>query len=82
MKKLILFLLLILIMSVVLNNSIKKGLTQSKKGCLILYGESFREGKQFDRTRDTSSSFDNQMDACNSHIKFIEKSFPCKLFGF
>jgi len=74
MKKLILFLLLIIIISVVLNKTFnKEGFTSTKKGCLILYGESFREGKQFDRTRDTQSSFDNQMDACNSHIKFIKQ---------
>jgi len=48
----------------------KEGMVQ--RGCLILYGEAFREGKQFDRKRDTTKSFENQMKACDSHIKFIE----------
>ena len=49
----------------------KENMTQ--KGCLILYGEAFRDGKQFDRKRDTIQSFDNQMKACDSHIRLIEQ---------
>lgn len=65
--------IIILIISIIFNKRIKEGLTQqNKRGCLILYGESFREGKQFDRTKDTQSSFTNQMKACDSHIKFIK----------
>ena len=45
----------------------------AQKGCLILYGEAFREDKQFDRNRDTTQGFENQMKACDSHVKFIER---------
>jgi len=58
--------IIILILLIFLNKKMNKG-------CLILYGESFREGKQLERTRDTEKSFDNQMKACDSHVKFIEK---------
>jgi hypothetical protein len=63
---------IILLLFLVFINKQRDGMTQIKRGCLILYGESFREGKQFDRKRDTKLGFDNQMKACDSHIKFIK----------
>jgi hypothetical protein len=40
--------------------------------CLfVLYGESFRDGLNQERTRDTEKSVLNQMIACDSHLKFI-----------
>ena len=67
----ILIAIFLLIILIFFNKKEKKeGLTQ--KGCLILYGESFREGKQKERTRDTKQGFNNQMKACDSHVKFIE----------
>jgi hypothetical protein len=42
--------------------------------CLfILYGESFREGKQHSRETDTKNGYDSQLLACDSHIKLINK---------
>jgi hypothetical protein len=40
---------------------------------IIFLGESFRLGGQFNRNRGTPESFKAQMDACDSHIRFIEK---------
>jgi hypothetical protein len=61
---------IVLFLLIFINKEKKEGMTQ--KGCLLLYGEAFREGNQMDRTRDTKRGFDNQMKACDSHIKFIE----------
>ena len=41
------------------------------KCLLVLYGESFREGKQNSRVKDTNESYINQMLASDSHLKFI-----------
>jgi len=41
--------------------------------CLfVLYGEAFREGKQNSRIKDTNESYENQMLASDSHLKFID----------
>ena len=42
------------------------------KGLLLFIGESFRLGGQHTRNRGTMESYDEQMKACDSHIKFIE----------
>jgi hypothetical protein len=39
---------------------------------LIIAGESFREGGQGSRSKDTPKSLTSQLLACDSHIKFIE----------
>lgn len=39
---------------------------------LIILGESFRTGSQETRVRGNESAYPEQMEACNSHIKFIE----------
>ena len=41
------------------------------KCLLVLYGESFRDGLNQERNKDTERSFLNQMIACDSHLKFI-----------
>ena len=41
------------------------------KCLLVLYGESFRDGLNQERNKDTEISFLNQMIACESHLKFI-----------
>lgn len=40
------------------------------KGLLVLFGESFREGGQGTRLRDTENSYNPQKLACESHIEF------------
>jgi len=46
------------------------------KGLLILIGESFRTGGQGTREKlGKPESFQPQIDACYSHIKFIESIF-------
>jgi hypothetical protein len=41
-------------------------------GLIIFLGESFRMGNQFTRNRGSVESYDGQISACNSHIRFIE----------
>jgi hypothetical protein len=41
-------------------------------GLIIFIGESFRLGNQFTRNRGNIKSYNNQIDACNSHINFID----------
>lgn len=48
----------------------KEGFEQ--KCLIVLYGESFREGTQRTRLRDTDTSYKTQMMACDSHLKFIQ----------
>jgi len=45
---------------------------EHKKGLLLLYGESFREGNQGSRLRDTENSFHTQKIASDSHILFCK----------
>jgi hypothetical protein len=41
--------------------------------CLILiFGESFRTGSQYSRTKGLSESYQGQLDACHSHLKFFK----------
>lgn len=42
------------------------------RGLLLLYGESFRDGGQLSRLRDTKFSFIPQQTATNSHIEFCK----------
>ena len=42
------------------------------KGLFLFIGESFRYGSQKTRIRGTIESYDEQIKACKSHIKFIE----------
>lgn len=42
------------------------------KGLIILLGESFRLGGQWSRNRGDIQSYDEQINACKSHIRFIE----------
>ena len=42
------------------------------KGLFLFIGESFRFGSQMTRIRGTKESYDEQIKACISHIKFIE----------
>lgn len=44
----------------------------NKNGLLIFIGESFRLGGQGTRNRGSSESYEGQMAACSSHIKYIE----------
>jgi hypothetical protein len=44
----------------------------SNRLLLIIAGESFREGGQGSRSKDTPKSLTSQLLACDSHIKFIE----------
>ena len=68
----IIFLILSLIYSVFILSKIKIKESFEQKCLIVLYGESFREGNQHTRLRDTDTSYTNQMNACDSHIKFIE----------
>jgi len=48
------------------------------KGAVVLYGESFRDGKQHSRLRDTKRSVPLQIKASQSHVnfgKFLKKQF-------
>jgi hypothetical protein len=47
--------------------------TNKKRGCLLLFGESFRYGNQGNRNRGTPQSYKEQIDAAKSHIDFINK---------
>lgn len=42
------------------------------KGCIILVGEAFRKGGQFSRIRGHSESYEDQLNACKSHIKLLQ----------
>ena len=42
------------------------------KGLFLFIGESFRYGSQKTQIRGTKESYDEQIKACKSHIKFIE----------
>ncbi len=42
------------------------------KGLIIIIGESFRLGGQGTRVRGVDESFNGQINACNSHIKFLD----------
>jgi hypothetical protein len=41
------------------------------KGCIVLIGEAFRKGGQYSRLRGLPESFEDQINACKSHIKLI-----------
>jgi hypothetical protein len=41
-------------------------------GLVILIGETFRKGGQNSRNRGSPEAYDGQIEACNSHIRFIE----------
>ncbi len=43
------------------------------EGILLLIGESFRTGEQGTRIRGQSSSYDQQIDACKSHLEFMNQ---------
>lgn len=50
------------------------------KGLIIIIGESFRLGGQGTRIRGIPESYDQQINACNSHIKFLDnlkKNYNC-----
>jgi hypothetical protein len=50
------------------------------KGLIIIIGESFRLGSQETRVRGVPESYDQQINACNSHIKFLnnlKNKFNC-----
>jgi hypothetical protein len=49
------------------------------KGLVLLLGESFRFGNQNTSIRGIPQSLNGQIEACNSHIKFIKK-FNCDVF--
>jgi hypothetical protein len=42
------------------------------KGCIILFGESFRLGGQFNRNTGSNESYGPQIEAANSHINFMK----------
>ena len=42
------------------------------KGCILLYGESFRFGCQNNRNIGSDQSYDEQINAANSHMSFIK----------
>lgn len=51
----------------------KETLNKKKNKCLVLFiGESFRDGFQHSREKDTQKGYDTQKIATESHIKFIE----------
>lgn len=66
------YILIILLLILTLHISNYKESFEQKKALLVLYGESFRDGLQNDRTSATKKGFNGQMVACDSHIKFIE----------
>jgi len=51
---------------------VKEPFDDYKRGLLVLIGESFRSGTQGTRTRGTPESHDAQIEACKSHVKFME----------
>ena len=71
-NSIIIFILIIIIFICILNNNYFKENYEMKKnrGMLILYGESFREGTQGSRSRDTETSVEPQKQASDSHISF------------
>jgi hypothetical protein len=72
-KYIIIAILVIILLINIYNNTFKEGhqdKTGVKKGLLVLYGESFREGNQGERLRDTKKSFKTQKTATTSHIDF------------
>ena len=74
---LILFLCCVILLFSIINSYTKNNSNsieplQKNKGLLLLYGESFREGGQGDRTRDTSNSLNTQKLASDSHILFCK----------
>ena len=73
-KSLILFLILILILFSLtfFIRKYRENFEQSKKGLLVLYGESFRDGRQNDRTRDTENSINTQEKASKSHVTLCD----------
>lgn len=51
------------------------------KGLIIIIGESFRLGGQGTRIRGVPESYDQQINACNTHIKFLDNlknNFNCE----
>jgi hypothetical protein len=46
------------------------------KGCMLLFGESFRLGGQYTRIRGTAESYDPQIDAAKSHMSFMQQIQP------
>lgn len=64
------FFLLILITYYFIHVSKKEGFHD--KCLIVLYGEAFRDGKSNERIIDTETGFNNQMLACDSHLKFID----------
>lgn len=74
---LILFLCCVILLFSIINSYTKNNSNsieplQKNKGLLLLYGESFREGGQGDRTRDTSNSLNTQKIASDSHVSFCK----------
>lgn len=70
-------LILLIIMMIILynifslqNTKRSEGFTKNKKGLLVLFGESFREGNQNTRLRDTKNSIEPQKSASKSHVDF------------
>lgn len=43
------------------------------RGCILLFGESFRLGKQFTRNIGSEDSYQEQILASKSHLKFIQQ---------
>lgn len=55
------------------------------KGLIIIMGESFRSGSQNTRIRGQKESYDNQINACETHIKFLKtlnNKFKCNTSVF
>jgi hypothetical protein len=50
----------------------KENLEQKKKGIFVVIGESFRTGSQTTRVKGLPESVKEQIDACRSHMKFME----------
>ena len=63
----ILFIIILFILIYINKRTIKETMT-NKKGLLLLYGESFREGKQGERLRDTEASVDPQKKSSSEHV--------------
>ena len=47
-------------------------ITNSMEGLVIIIGESFRTGGQGTRLRGLPESYHEQMNACNTHIRFLD----------
>jgi hypothetical protein len=65
-------LIILLLITLYIKHNNKESFEENKKGLLVLYGESFRDGLQSDRTTGTEKGFIQQMKATDSHIKFME----------